>query len=634
MRSDAGCVDLWPLEREEKGDVRDAWDAPLDEEGQASANKRLAEKIAAEIAALIERGDAVLDKDSRQPRPATAGDVLILVRRRKALFEEILRALKHRKIPVAGADRLALSEHIVFDDLLALARFAQFPADELTLASLLRSPFCDLSDDSLYALAHGRGRENLAALLRRRREETPQWAAAADLVEWLVANRAARPFEFYSRLLALRDEGGRSMRRRLMERLGAEAEDALDEFLAQVLAAEGRGVEDLESLAAALASLDITVKREMEAGRDEVRVMTAHGAKGLEAPIVFLPETTLGRTARGSPLMRTPQGGFLWSASKGTDCAASLEAREWRARKDEEEAARLLYVALTRARDRLVLCGRVSATAKEENIKGWWGAAVAAFDHADVGGDKRTIVGGGREFVRFGPDPVPLGRAQAHSEVVAPLPAWAQIAPPAEAFARYASPSQLGEDVATPATSPLIRTEGLGRFRRGDLIHRLLQILPDLPPAEREAAAGRILSRERDLTDAQRAEMTAAALGVLTDARFAEVFGPGSRAEVSVAGTARGLPPGTAISGRIDRLVVLQDRVLVADFKTNRPSPDRIEDADRAYLRQMAIYAAVLEDIFEGRCIEAALVWTDGPKLMAVPENLWRQTLADLHREG
>lgn len=634
VRTDPGCVDLWPLEREEKGDVRDAWDAPLDQESQASANKRLAEKIAAEIAAILARGDAVLDKETRRPRPAIAGDVLILVRRRKALFEEILRALKHRKIPVAGADRLALSEHIIFDDLLAIARFAQFPADELTLAALLRSPFCDLSDEGLYALAHGRGRETLAALLQRRRDETPEWAAAAALADWIVSSRALRPFEFYSRLLALRDMGGRSMRRRLLERLGGEAEDAMDEFLAQVLAAEGRGVEDLESLAAALAGLDITVKREMESGRDEVRVMTAHGAKGLEAPIVFLPETTLGRTARGSPLMPTQAGGFLWSTSKGTDCEASLEAREWRAKKDEDEAARLLYVALTRARDRLVICGRVSATAKEENIKGWWGAVVAAFEHSALADERRIVRSGGFDILRFGPDPQPLGAARAREQSRAALPNWAESAPPAEAFARYASPSQLGEDVATPAASPLVRTEGLGRFRRGDLIHRLLQILPDLAPAEREAAAGRILSRERDLTDDQRAEMTAAALGVLDDARFAEVFGPGSRAEVSVAGTARGLPAGLAISGRIDRLVVLQDRVLVADFKTNRPSPDRIEDADPAYLRQMAIYAAVLEDIFEGRRIEAALVWTDGPKLMAVPENLWRQTLADLHREG
>ncbi|MET3526816.1 double-strand break repair helicase AddA [Phenylobacterium koreense] len=633
VRTDHGCVDLWPLEREAKGDLREAWDAPLDEEGEASANKRLAGKIAAEIEALIARGDAVLDKETRQPRPATAGDVLILVRRRKALFEEILRALKHRKIPVAGADRLALSEHIIFDDLLAVARFAQFPHDELTLAALLRSPFCELSDDSLYALAKGRSGD-LAGVLRRRRGERPEWEAAAAFADWAQGARNLRPFEFYSRLLALRDAAGCSMRRRLFERLGAEAEDALDEFLAQVLAAEGRGVEDLESLAAGLASLDITVKREMEADRDEVRVMTAHGAKGLEAPIVFLPETTLSRTARGAPLMPTEAGGFLWSASKATDCAASGEAREWRAKKEEDEAARLLYVALTRARDRLVLCGRLSATAKEENVKGWWGAVAAAFDHADVAGDRRIVRAGDLEFLRFGPDPVPLGAATALAASRAPLPAWAQVEAPPEAFARYASPSQLGEATITPATSPLVRTEGLGRFRRGDLIHKLLQILPDLPATERPAAAERILARERDLTDDQRSEMTRAALGVLGDARFAEVFGPGSRAEVSIAGTARGLPPGLAISGRLDRLVVLHDRVLVADFKTNRPSPERIEDADPAYLRQMAIYAAVLEDVFPGRAVEAALVWTDGPKLMAVPENLRRRALAELAQEG
>jgi ATP-dependent helicase/nuclease subunit A len=633
VRTDQGCVDLWPLEREAKGDLREAWDAPLDEEGEASANKRLAGRIAAEIEALIARGDAVLDKETRQPRPATAGDVLILVRRRKALFEEILRALKRRGVPVAGADRLALSEHIIFDDLLAVARFAQFPRDELTLAALLRSPFCDLSDESLYALAKGRSGD-VAAVLDRRRAEQPEWESAAAFAEWAASARHLRPFEFYSRLLALRDGTGRSMRHRLLTRLGAEAEDALDEFLAQVLAAEGRGVEDLESLAAGLASLDITVKREMEADRDEVRVMTAHGAKGLEAPIVFLPETTLSRTARGAPLMPTEQGGFLWSASKATDCEASGSARDWRARKEEDEAARLLYVALTRARDRLVLCGRLSATAKEENVKGWWGAVAAAFEHANVVGERRAVKSGDLEFLRFGPDPTALGAAKTRAVSKTPPPGWAEAEAKPEAYARYASPSQLGEATITPATSPLVRTEGLGRFRRGDLIHKLLQILPDLSATERSAAAARILSRERDLSDDQRAEMTRAALGVLDDLRFSEVFGPGSRAEVSVAGTANGLPAGLAISGRLDRLVVLHDRVLVADFKTNRPSPERIEDADPAYLRQMAIYAAVLEDIFPGRTIEAALVWTDGPKLMAVPEKLRRQALAELAREG
>ena len=181
-----------------------------------------------------------------------------------------------------------------------------------------------------------------------------------------------------------------------------------------------------------------------------------------------------------------------------------------------------------------------------------------------------------------------------------------------------------------PAPSPLSERFGLGRFRRGELIHRLLQVLPDLEPARWDEAAARLLDNERDLDPAQRSEMATAALGVLRDARFAEVFGPGSRAEASVAGTSPELPAGYAVSGRVDRLVITADRVLVADFKTNRPSPDRIEDADPSYIAQIAIYAAVLGAVFPGRRVEAALVWTDGPKLTPVPEKLMREALARL----
>jgi len=633
-----GCVDIWPLEVDRKGEEREAWDAPLDAEPEDSANRRLARRIAEEIRALIARGDAVYDKDHRAWRPAHAGDVLILVRRRRALFEEILRALKHAGIPVAGADRLALSEHIVFDDLVALARFLLFPGDELTLAALLKSPFCGLTDDSLYDLAHGRGKEPLWTRLQRRAEERADWAQAGGfLVHALGEAKVRAPFELYSRLLGFIDAEGRSMRQRLLRRLGSEAEDALDEFLNQVLAAESRGVHDLETLAAELAGLDITVKREMEAERREVRVMTAHGAKGLEAPIVFLPETTLTQTARGSPLMRVRHNGgdgFLWCSSSARDCEATATAREDRAAREEAEAYRLLYVALTRARDRLVLCGRVAERTDQAKLRGWWGAIRDALAHADIAADVRTVQSGEVSFDRYGPDPQVLGAQAAAEAAPAALPAWTAAVAAPEAYARYASPSDLGEGAAVPAPSPLAAAQGLGRFRRGDLIHRLLQLLPDLPPAERAAGAAALLAREADLTEAQRAEMAEAALSVLNDARFAEVFGPGSRGEIAVAGTAAALPPGLRISGRIDRLVVLPDRVLVVDFKTNRPSPDAIEAADPAYLRQMALYSAVLADIFPGRRVEAAIVWTDGPKLMPMPENLVIQTLAELRRDG
>jgi len=629
-----GCVDLWPLEREIESEDRQAWDDPLDQEGPGGANQRLAKAIAEEVHGLIARREAVFDKDGRRWRPAHAGDVLILVKRRRALFEEILRALKRRGLPVAGADRLSLSEHILFDDLTALARFIQFPDDDLTLAALLKSPLCGLEEDSLFALAYGRD-GSLWSALQARTDERQAWRAAHDfLIRALSAAQVQRPFDFYARLLGWTDARGRSIRARILERLGAEAQEVIDEFLAQVLAAERGGVADLERLTAVFAGLDMVVKREMDEAKGEVRVMTVHGAKGLEAPIVIMPETTVTRRPGGSPLLPTEDGGFLWAPTARQDCDASRAARDRRDRREDEEGQRLFYVALTRARDRLVLCGRINARTKEETVGGWYAAAQAALAQPRIAPRVRMVQRNGMEVRRFGPDP-----AIAPPEAVAPgpdevLPAWALRPAAAEALQRFASPSRLGDEIqdAGSAPSPLQASGGLGRFRRGDLIHRLLQLLPDLATNDRPAAAARLLAREPGLTEDQRSEIAAAALGVLSDERFAAVFGPGSRAEAAIAGRAPGLGPTGAVAGRVDRLLIEPDRVLVVDFKTNRPSPDRIEDADPAYLRQMAVYGAVLQSIFPERRIEAALVWTDGPKLMAVPENLRAEALAGLAR--
>ncbi|PIC02188.1 double-strand break repair helicase AddA [Caulobacter sp. X] len=626
-----GCVDLWPLTRELPGEEREAWEAPLDAEGERSANRRLAEAIAAETAAILKRGDAVFDKELGRHRAAHAGDILVLVRRRKVLFEEIIRALKRRGVPVAGADRLSLSSHIAFEDLLALGRFVLFPDDDLTLAALLKAPFCGLSDDDIYALAKGR-RATLWTELQRRSEERAEWGAARAMLDWALAEgRRRQPFEFYAAWFGLADEAGRSHRAKVLTRLGAEAEEALDEFLAQVMEAEQRGVRDLEALVADFAALDIIVKREMEGARREVRVMTAHGSKGLEAPIVFLPETTVKRGAGGSPLLVTEDGALLWCGSSKGDCDASSKARRLREDKESQEALRLLYVALTRARDRLILCGRIDARTKDDKVGGWYAAVRAAFAHPDIAPHVRTIGEDETAFLRYGPDPAPASRAEEDVRVAAAAPSWmTHAAPPEPAAARYAAPSRIEDNARVPAPSPLARVAGLGRYRRGELVHKLLQILPDLAPEARPAAARRLLAAERDLTDDQREEMAAAAFGVLDDARFSAVFGPGSRAEVALAGTSAHLPKGLAVSGRVDRLVVDETRVLVVDYKTNRPSPDHIEDADPAYLAQMAVYAAVLREVFPGRAIEAALVWTDGPKLMPVPEKVMAQALARL----
>ena len=631
-RDDPGTVDLWPLVIEDSREKSNAWD-PLDANASTGAWRTLAERIAQECEAIVTRGDQV-----RGPagwRPADYGDLLVLVRKRGNLFEETLRALKRRGVPVAGADQLKLSEHLVYQDLLSLARYALYPWDDLTLAEVLRSPLCDVSEDDLFDLAWNR-RDSLSGALKERSRERPSWTRAADmLARARELARSVPPFEFFSRLLCLHDDQGRSLRQRFATRMGSEAAEALDAFLAQALLAEQRQVRDLERFCAELERLQVTIKREMDEPRGEVRVMTTHGAKGLEAPIVFMADTVMTDRSRAA-LVRTGDGGLLWLAAGGKrDGQIAARIREERARREEQEMARLLYVGLTRARDRLVLGGRLNAKTSVDKARGWLPWLADAFD-TRLSGEVREIADDqGFTFRRFGQDPM-SGKAAVRSDLVAPSsPDWlTQAARPDPDSLAYASPSTFADARRGPTPSPLAAAGGIGRFRRGDLIHKLFQILPDLPPGDRPGAAERILAKERDLTPEQRHEMAHAALTVLSDSRFAEVFGSGSRAEAAVAGTAPDLPAGLAISGRVDRMIVRPDRVLVIDFKTNRPAPDRIDNADPAYIAQMALYVAVLRTIFPGRRVEAALVWTDGPKLMPVPEDLMASRLAALRRAG
>ena len=624
----AGAVDLWPLETDERIDPPDAWD-PVDAEPPESARKRLARKVAAEVARIV-REDAVMDR-GETPRAATPGDVLILVRKRDAVFEEVIRALKQAGVPVAGADKLTLSDHIVFQDVLALIRVCLFPTDDLRLAALLRSPLCSVGEQSLFDLAHGR-QGLLWAALGQRADERPEWREALAFLTWARDQARTRPpFAFLARALSYVDGEGRTQRQRILTRLGREAEDVLDELLSEALRAEGRGIQDLERFAAALERTEIQVKRELEAAAGEVRVMTVHGAKGLEAPIVILPETAAAPPQPRGPLLHTAEGGFLFAARKAEDCEASTRARDFEAERQAHEGLRLLYVALTRARDRLIVAGRLPGNARggAPDPSSWYARIEAAFDRLAIAAATRRL----GERLRFGCDPLAAPRRDEPSGPVS-APAWMRRAPPAEpASARYAAPSTLAETERGAAPSPLAATAGIGRFRRGELIHKLLEVLPDLPPADRADGARRLLARALDLTEDQRREMASAALAVLDDARFAEVFGPGSTAEAAIAGGAPDLPPDLRISGRIDRMVVAADRVLVVDFKTNRPAPERIEDADRAYVVQMAVYVAVLRALYPGRRVEAALVWTDGPKLMQLSENLMDQTLAALRAE-
>ena len=622
----AGRIELWPPFRPDPKAESEPWDAPLDYVGRKDPRVRLADAIAGQIRRWIEGEE--LPSEGRRLRP---GDVMILVRRRNVFFEAMVQALKQQNVPVAGADRMQLAEQIAVLDLLALGRFCLLPEDDLTLAAILKGPLFNFSEDDLFALCSDRAPLDLWRSLRQRAAEQPHWQAAHDeLLALLNRSDLVPPFALYAELL-----GAHGGRRRLVARLGPQANEPIDEFLAATLVYEREEAPSLQGFVSWFDRHAGEVKRDLDQGRDEVRVLTVHGAKGLEAPVVILPDTCdlpqmqgddglLWEEASAAITDRTaPQ--LFWPMRRDNDVDITAALRATRQAEQMAEYRRLLYVALTRARDRLYVCGYLNTrTAEKGPTQGSWYDLVAG-GFAGLQPQQAVALPWGDEALRY--ESFPLSRGTARPGLipaaVSDLPAWARrAAPPDPQPPRPLSPSR----PAKPEPPPLSPAgdDRLAGLIRGTLIHRLLQALPDLPAAERAAAAGRFLAHPgHRLTAAQQAEICDEVLAVLHDPAFAAVFDPQARVEAPLAGMIGDRP----VSGQVDRLVVTDTAVLVVDYKTNRPPPRRVEDVDVAYLDQMALYRALLQQVFPERQVAAALLWTHAPRLMPLPEALLDQRL-------
>ena len=632
----AGGVELWPP-------VEPAPNEPVDPLATSDISARPAEpptRLARAIAATITHWLATGERLESRGRSLRPGDVMVLVRRRNAFVRELLRALKQRGVPVAGVDRLTLAHEMAVRDLVALGRFLLLPEDDLTLATVLKGPLFDFSENELFLLAYQRGGETLWARLRRLGgENLAMHAAAARLGSLLARADFTPPFELYAELL-----GAGGGRRAMLERLGPEAEDAIEEFLALTLAYEREHVPSLQGFLQWLVAGDVEVKRDFgQHQRDEVRIMTVHGAKGLEAPVVFLPDTMQLPERRVSLLWSEQQNLPLWRPR--ADLAAEFYRTEHGALRARQlqEYRRLLYVALTRAQDRLYVCGWQTRRPTREAAS--WHALCAAgwrdiaspyeFDTRPLIGDRDGWNGAGMRLVAAqlaAPDREP---PPADIDDRRPLPAWVSAPPPAEPKPpKPLIPSRpSGPEPAT--LSPLAR-EGRDRFKRGLLVHRLLQSLPQLPEADREAAALSFLALPlHGLDDDEQDAIRAETMAVLRDPAFALLWGPDAQAEVPVVGLICAPSAGAAarasvedegderaLSGQIDRLVVTPSRVLIIDFKTVRPAPASENDVPALYLQQLATYREALSRIYTGRRIECALLWTADARLMTISNDL------------
>lgn len=659
----AGLVEVWPVEPPADVASVDAW-SPLDETSADAPDVRLANRIADTIKGWIDSGEK-LDSTGRAIEP---GDVLILVRKRQPFATPMVQALKARGIPVAGADRMRLTEQIAVQDLLSLGDFLTLPEDDLALAEVLKSPIFGLDDAHLTTLAFDRAdptqrrkRTLWKALLDAGEQDLAFVEAATTLKRWRKAADFRPPFEFFADLLD-RDR----VRAKLIARLGPDAADPLDEFLNLALTYDDGAPPSLAGFLAFMRDGTRDIKRDMEHGRNEVRVMTVHGAKGLEAPIVFLPDTCSAGSAAsqgGRPIrldMERPAGmppPFVWPVKGTSDLAQIRDARDSLRLREREERDRLLYVAMTRARDRLYIAGFAGPRGPEAGC--WYELARAGLD----GMLERTRDDQGREVLRRASPQLtgaeaPKGALTA-VRAAADLPAWAATPVPREAQLTVPlAPSRLapydtddeGEPLAAPppkdrqakpaATSP--RGSEQNRFLRGTLTHALLEHLPGVPrDAWPRAADAYLAAHGQGVSQATRASIAAQTIAVLGDPAFAEVFGAQSQAEVPIVAVIP-RPDGVAgpplrITGQIDRLAVLETSVLIVDYKTNAAAPRMLEGVSQAYLYQLAAYRLAVQEIVPGRTVRAALLWTQGPHLMEIPgeildsatQELWRlDTLA------
>ena len=612
-------VEIWEPERPEaRDDDKEGWDAPFDTVSETSPRVKLARRIARNVRRMVDDGGA------------RCGDVLILVRQRGELFEAVIRALKNQNVEVAGADRLMLTEHIAVMDLIALAEALLLPDDDLALATVLRSPLFGFSDDDLFAIAYGRGRASLRASLAAQAGAAAIFAAAASRLDALSQEaRRETPFAFYALLLG---QGGG--RRRFLARLGPEANDALDEFLNLALDYERRETPSLQGFLAWLRDARAEVRRDMEIRRDEVRVMTVHGAKGLEAPIVILADTM---TPPGGPrpprLLQLANGAMIWAGRMADDVAPVAAARQAALAEAEHEYRRLLYVAMTRAADRLIICGADGIRVRPKDC--WYDLICEPLRPLLIEAEE-----GGEKVLRY--------RKPASGEVAQPalpaaavarakrrgLPPWLrEPAPPQAPHDQTISPSsafdeEIGRAFVPSAGSAAERRKALAR---GRLVHRLMQSLPDIAAAGRSAVIERYLrTSAADFTAAEQAEIAQQVLATLNDLVFAEVFAPASRAEVPIVGrlVRAGADP-IAVAGQVDRLAVTPDTVLIVDYKTDRTVPRRLAEVPKAYIGQLALYRAVLARLYPAKTIRAALIFTAGPRVIEVGGAAMAEALAE-----
>jgi ATP-dependent helicase/nuclease subunit A len=579
-----GLVELWDLELAEEREERDHWQAPVDRPAKSHPRLKLAERIASTVESWIGKREL-----TGQGRAVQAGDILILLQSRNVLFNALIGALRRRGVAVAGADRLKLQSSLIVQDLLMLVQVLRLPDDDHALACVLKSPLVPepLDDDALLLLAHDRGAHSLWSRL-------PEHSANRRMLQTMLISHET-PFMLLSGVL-------QTSRRAVLERLGQEAEDAAQEFLSLALDYEARYGVSLTGFADWFAGGETEIKREMEAAGGNLRIMTVHGSKGLEAPIVILADAADPPPTKRDRLIDVADDrglGRLLVFDPKLDVALPVltTLKEAERKRAIDERMRLLYVGMTRAADELYVCGSLNKDDESKVKSESWHALVSeAF--ADLTEKRRVLQADGSALWRFGAEPVAMVQNREESVFGMAIPDWA-LMPVQDVSKKPVRAAKVFDSQA---------------IRRGIASHRLAEVMADVSPDDR-VSTGLRWAAKLGLENA----LVHRLAEIMCQPDLADAFSSDGQSEVSIEGHIVGLG---RKSVRSDRIHVGLDEIVVLDFKT-----DKMPGVVYKHARQMAIYVTLLRQAYPGLRVKAALLWTQSGEMSWLSDDVLSQAL-------
>jgi ATP-dependent helicase/nuclease subunit A len=605
-----GRIEVWPLLQTDKKQTESvSWPIPYGYQTEQDPQAELASQIADKIKFWLNSGYTIPGTD----HPVSPGEIMILLRRRGRFADLMVRALKLREVPVTGIDRMRLIEQLAVMDLLAIIQFMLLPEDDLNLATVLRGPLLNVSEDDLMTLAIDRPSTLWQSL--HEKQQQPAYQAAYEYLAALLGRADfITPYSLLTQLLNTPCPGSRiSGRRALWSRLGHDALDPIEELLNAAQNFSHRHTPSLQSFLHWLSINDDEIKRELDQGNAEVRIMTVHASKGLEAPIVFLPDTTMTPLPQHMPKLHWLHDELPLYLARKPDSGVACDLWQTAREKQLSEYRRLMYVALTRAASELYIAGWMP-TKPHDFVGSWYDLISTALKphHEPAQAEGKTPM----PEIAYS-DPI---LCAAPAETKSPTaqqkptlrPAWLDSKAPLEATdSNVIIPSQLG--AATAAAMPN------DAFARGTIIHRLLQSLPNMETDRRTYAAARYLANpQHRLTTEQQTEIASEVFKLLDNLSYGSLFNGQSKAEVPVAG----IIGGKKISGQIDRLCVMEDAVWIVDYKSNRPPPPHEDGIPDNYRQQLSAYKRLMQTIYPGKVIRCFLLWTYTPHLMEISERL------------